>query len=151
MVYVRVGEHDGAVYLDLCNDAWEAVEIASDGWRVVSEPPVRFRRAKGMESLPRPVKGGDLADFTRFANTGSEDDFIRCFNGNDHGTGAPLWENDFGLGYVYDQKGLQIIPDRNGDGFQDLVVGTAGGQRVIRTLSGKTGEILWTHDTAECW
>jgi hypothetical protein len=62
---VRVGEHDGRIYLDLANPAWEAVEIAPDGWRVVADPPVRFRRSKGMLALPTPERGGSLADLSR--------------------------------------------------------------------------------------
>src|SRR5690606_7834345 len=38
-VYVRVAEHNDAIYVDLCDDAWRAVEITADGWRVVANPP----------------------------------------------------------------------------------------------------------------
>ena len=34
-MFVRVGEHEGRIYLDLVNDAWQAVEIDPAGWRVV--------------------------------------------------------------------------------------------------------------------
>jgi hypothetical protein len=51
-VFVRVGASDGKVYLDLCDDTWRAVEISTEGWRVISHPPVRFRRSAGMKPLP---------------------------------------------------------------------------------------------------
>jgi hypothetical protein len=44
IVYIRVGALDGRLYLDLCDETWRAVEIASTGWRVIDRPPVRFRR-----------------------------------------------------------------------------------------------------------
>jgi hypothetical protein len=44
-VHVRVGELDGKLYLDLCDSAWRAVEIDTEGWRIVDRPAVRFRRA----------------------------------------------------------------------------------------------------------
>ena len=47
-VHVRLAEHEGTIYLDLCNDVWEVVKIGADGWKVVADPPVKFRRAKGM-------------------------------------------------------------------------------------------------------
>jgi len=50
-VHVRVAEHEGAIYVDLANDRWEAVRITERGWEIVSDPPVRFRRRKGMLSL----------------------------------------------------------------------------------------------------
>jgi hypothetical protein len=43
-VHVRVAEHAGRIYLDLADAAWRAVEIAPQGWRVITDPPVRFRR-----------------------------------------------------------------------------------------------------------
>jgi hypothetical protein len=76
-VRVRVAEHKGAIYVDLANERWEAVEITTDGWRVVSDPPVRFRRPRGMQALPTPKKGerGRLDDLLRrFINFGKEAD-----------------------------------------------------------------------------
>ena len=37
-VFVRVGELDGKIYLDLCDAEWRAVEIGETGWRVVDRP-----------------------------------------------------------------------------------------------------------------
>src|SRR5439155_11018935 len=50
-VYVRVASLNDVVYVDLGNERWEAVEVAASGWKVVSDPPVRFRRARGMAAL----------------------------------------------------------------------------------------------------
>lgn len=66
--HIRVAEDGGKIYLDLCDDAWRAVEIDAKGWRIVDEPPVRFRRAKGMLALPVPVNGGAVADLRPFVN-----------------------------------------------------------------------------------
>jgi len=52
------------------------VEIDSDGWRVVDEPPVRFRRAAGMRALPTPVPGGSIETLRRFLNVQSDNDFV---------------------------------------------------------------------------
>jgi hypothetical protein len=61
-----LAEHDGAIYLDLCNDKWEQVKIAESGWEAIKseDSPVRFVRAKGMLALPEPKKGGN-ADLLR--------------------------------------------------------------------------------------
>ena len=77
----------------------------------------------------------------------SEDDYVRCFNGNSSGTADVLWENE--LGSVYSQLGLAIIDDLDNDDYKDVIVGTAWGDRSIHALSGLTGEIIWTHDTHE--
>jgi len=60
LVHIRVGGLDGRLYLDLGDETWRAVEIDAAGWRVVDNPPVRFRRAAGMQPLPVPVPGGSV-------------------------------------------------------------------------------------------
>lgn len=59
-VAVRVAEHDGILYIDLGTPDWSAVEVAPTDWRVIANPPVRFRRARGMAALPVPVAGGSI-------------------------------------------------------------------------------------------
>ena len=54
-VHTRLAAHGDAIYLDLCNEQWQAVKITAKGWRVVSNPRVKFRRARGMLALPTPV------------------------------------------------------------------------------------------------
>jgi hypothetical protein len=75
-VHVRVAEHDGHIYLDLADTSWRAVIIGPDGWRVVGEPPVRFRRPPGLLPLPIPQRGGTLAQLTSFLNLRDQDEFI---------------------------------------------------------------------------
>jgi hypothetical protein len=75
-VHVRVGGLDGKLYLDLCDDAWRAVEIDANGWRVIDRPPVRFRRAAGMQPLPMPKPGGSIKQLRSFLNVASDSDFV---------------------------------------------------------------------------
>jgi hypothetical protein len=75
-VHTRLAARVNAIYLDLCNEQWQAVEITADGWRVVRNPPVKFRRARGMLALPKPISGGRISDLRRFVNVATDDDFI---------------------------------------------------------------------------
>jgi len=75
-VFIRVGGHEGKLYLDLCDDTWRAVEIDDRGWRVIDSPPVRFRRAAGMKPLPIPVPGGSIELLRPFLNLQSDNDFV---------------------------------------------------------------------------
>jgi hypothetical protein len=75
-VHIRVAGHDGKLYLDLSDDAWRAVEIDEAGWRIVDEPPVRFRRAAGMQPIPAPVAGGSVEMLRAFLNVGGDNDFV---------------------------------------------------------------------------
>lgn len=74
-VHVRVGGLDGKLYLDLTDDAWQAVEIDDAAWRVVRDPPVRFRRTAGMLPLPMPVPGGSVEALRLFLNVKRDADF----------------------------------------------------------------------------
>jgi len=76
MVHVRMAEYQGHIYLDLADAAWRAAEIGPEGWRVVAEPPVRFRRPPGMLPLPMPERGGSLEPFTSLLNLPSQDALV---------------------------------------------------------------------------
>jgi hypothetical protein len=76
LVHVRVGSLGDRLYLDLGDEKWRAVEIDASGWRVVENPPVRFRRAAGILSLPRPVPGGSVETLRSFLNVKTDADFV---------------------------------------------------------------------------
>lgn len=67
-VYVRLGEHQGNIYLDLCNSSWQAVRITPQGWCVTDDPPIRFRRSRGMLALPAPEAKGNVEQLRPFLN-----------------------------------------------------------------------------------
>jgi hypothetical protein len=60
-VFVRVAMLDGRIYLDLADSAWRVAEISAEGWEVIPESPVWFRRAPGITALPEPLRGGRLS------------------------------------------------------------------------------------------
>ena len=74
-VYRRVGSEAGRLYLDLCNDAWQAIEIDATGWRLVDRPAVRFIRTRHICALPEPERGGEITALRTFLNLASDDDF----------------------------------------------------------------------------
>jgi len=69
-VHLRVASHGPNVYVDLCNEKWEAVEVRPDGWDVIfsADLPVRFGRSNAMGALPYPERGGSLGDLKRIVN-----------------------------------------------------------------------------------
>jgi hypothetical protein len=78
----------------------------------------------------------------------SEDYHVRCFNGNSHGTADIIWEKEIYSGSVYSTHGLDIA-DLDGDDVEDVIIGTTGGDRSIRAMDGKTGDLMWMHQTNE--
>jgi hypothetical protein len=72
-VHLRIAGHQGLIYLDLADDYWRVVEITAGGWSVVEDPPVRFRRPRGMLPLPGPVGGGRLDELRESVNVADGD------------------------------------------------------------------------------
>jgi hypothetical protein len=58
-VYVRVAGDGRDIYLDLGDPLWQAVRITAIGWEIVADPPVRFRRPKGLLRR-RPRRGSGV-------------------------------------------------------------------------------------------
>jgi hypothetical protein len=75
-VHLRVAQHEDSIYLDLADPLWRAVEITATGWRVVSSPPIRFRRTAGMLPLPLPAQGGSNEALATFVNIASRSDLV---------------------------------------------------------------------------
>ena len=74
-VYLRVAAvvegddtDDPTIYIDLCDPERRAVRLTREGWSVVVDPPIRFRRTRGMHPLPVPEGGGSLAKLRKFVN-----------------------------------------------------------------------------------
>ena len=72
-VAVRNAEINGRLYVDLGDESGQAVEVDSDGWRLI-QPPVRFLRPPGQLPLPVPERGGSLAEWRALVNI-KEDNF----------------------------------------------------------------------------
>lgn len=72
-VNLRVARDADALYLDLADGDRQVVKITADGWIVVADPPVRFRRPAGMSALPVPVRGGSIELLRPFVNVADED------------------------------------------------------------------------------
>src|SRR5262249_17029271 len=75
-VHLRIGEHEEKIYIDLADKEWHAVEIGAEGWRLVAEPPVPFRRSAGVRPLPIPTRGGSVNDLRPFLNVQTGAQFI---------------------------------------------------------------------------
>ena len=74
-VDLRVAEVGGKIYIDLGTPDWKAVEIDEQGWRVVSEYPVKFRQSQYQLALPMPERGGKVEELKQILNF-SESDWV---------------------------------------------------------------------------
>lgn len=87
-VFLRIGERDGAVYYDLGDAQWRAIEVTAREWRVIDRAPVKFVRPPAMRALPLPEDGGLIEHELRdLVNVRDDSDFVLivgwlvgCFN-----------------------------------------------------------------------
>ena len=73
-----------------------------------------------------------------------------CWNGNSSVSGDILWSFNTGYdnnntGSVTWEDGMQVRDDVDGDGIQDVVIGCAGGNEMVYTISGRTGRQIWAY------
>jgi hypothetical protein len=83
---VRIAAINGATFVDLCNDAGEIVQITAGAWKIISsqELPesVAFKRNPTMRPLPKPVRGGSIAELRSFINVEPDGEMISVNDSN---------------------------------------------------------------------
>lgn len=73
---LRVAAKDGVYYVDTGDAEWNCIAIDKDGWRIITDPPVMFRRGTGFETLPTPSRDGNIGPLIDYLNVSGEKDFI---------------------------------------------------------------------------
>lgn len=71
--HTRMARLDERIYVDLCNDRYQVVEVDANGWHIVEDSPAWFMRSSSMQALPEPTEGGSLLEFREFVNLDDED------------------------------------------------------------------------------
>ena len=59
-LHTRVAWREGALWIDLTDAAWRAVRITQDGWDVVDDPPILFRRFPHQKPLEVQKDDGEV-------------------------------------------------------------------------------------------
>lgn len=75
---VRLAWHDDAIWYDLCDSKWRAIKITEEGWEIVNEPPIIFKRYRHQQPLELPAeRGSDIEQLLPpFLNVKSDDQRI---------------------------------------------------------------------------
>lgn len=71
-VYLRIAEKENTIYLDLCNENWEVIKVGTEGWEIVRNPPVKFRRSNTAGEISKPIKGGKIDELKKYINYKNE-------------------------------------------------------------------------------
>lgn len=73
-LYNRVApDPDGdGLWIDMTDDRWRAIKVTPQGWSIVENPPILFRRYNHQQPLPLPERGGNIKLFQAFINVDDE-------------------------------------------------------------------------------
>lgn len=130
---------------------YEVNGSGEDSYYPIGTPLWTYAISGGFDNSPKcivpcaDITGDNVAEVI----VGSEDNFVRCFNGNASVTGDVLWAVEIYSGAVYNQNCITTTLDIDNDNYNDVIVGTAWGDESVIALSGKTGQQIWKHDTHE--
>ena len=73
----RCAFHDGALWYDLCNEKWQAIRIDANGWEIVDDPPILFRRYDHQQAQVCPdAEAGDAKLMLEHTNLKTDADKI---------------------------------------------------------------------------
>lgn len=72
-LFNRFAMHDGAIFIDMVDERWRAVKVTADGWEIIDEQPIMFRRYSHQQALLKPDRGGKLSDIHRYLAIKSND------------------------------------------------------------------------------
>lgn len=73
-VHIRAAYHDGKYYLDLGESGTSrTVCISTEGWNIMDNPPVCFLRPETLQSLPEPMRNGDISSLWNMINISEHD------------------------------------------------------------------------------
>lgn len=106
--------------------------------------------AECVRSIPD-VNGNGTDDVIVGFGMLQSDQNLYCINGGSSGSGSVVWkiETTGGAsgGYFWGDQCLSISRDVNGDGFCEVLAGTAGGGRTANLFDGDSGDLIWQLDT----
>ncbi|OGZ65191.1 MAG: hypothetical protein A3C50_02980 [Candidatus Staskawiczbacteria bacterium RIFCSPHIGHO2_02_FULL_43_16] len=72
----RSAWYENAIWYDLSDSEWQAVKITTEGWEVIKNTPILFKRYSHQQAQVEPVQGGDIKDILKFINIQNEDQKI---------------------------------------------------------------------------
>jgi len=67
-LFNRIAQTPEAVWYDLADKKWRAVRITQEGWSIVTDVPMLFRRFSHLAPQVEPVRGGSVRNVLPFVN-----------------------------------------------------------------------------------
>ena len=72
-LYNRVAPAEDGFWIDMVDAKWRAIKVTADGWAIVDDPPILFKRYSHQLPLPEPNAGGDPWRLLNYLNIDEND------------------------------------------------------------------------------
>lgn len=72
-LYNRVAPGNDAIWIDVADEGWRAIKVTSQGWEIVEDPPIMFKRYSHQLPLAEPKSGGNPWKLLDFFNIDKDD------------------------------------------------------------------------------
>jgi energy-coupling factor transporter ATP-binding protein EcfA2 len=76
-LYNRVAPAEDGFWIDMTDERWRAIRVTAQGWEIVENPPILFKRYSHQLPLAEPKAGGDPWKLLDFINIDPNDDATR--------------------------------------------------------------------------
>lgn len=73
-LYNRVAPAPDGIWIDMADDKWRAIKVTAEGWQIIDDPPILFKRYNHQLPLVEPKPGGDPLKLLNFINLSKEDE-----------------------------------------------------------------------------
>jgi len=73
-LYNRVAPAEDGFWIDMSDDNWRAIKVTAEGWRIVEDPPILFKRFSHQQPMIQPKRGGDPWKFLDLLNIDPKDE-----------------------------------------------------------------------------
>ena len=76
-LYNRVAPAEDGFWIDMTDEKCRAIKVTAEGWKIVDDPPILFKRYSHQKPLPEPKPGGNCWRFFDFINIDEKDEKTR--------------------------------------------------------------------------
>ncbi|MGD0644726.1 MAG: bifunctional DNA primase/polymerase [Candidatus Bathyarchaeia archaeon] len=73
-LFNRVAPTEDGIWLDMADDNWRAIHVTVDGWKIVNDPPILFKRYSHQLPYPEPAAEGDVWQLLSLLNISETDE-----------------------------------------------------------------------------
>ncbi|MCW3985318.1 MAG: hypothetical protein NWE91_02775 [Candidatus Bathyarchaeota archaeon] len=73
-LYNRVAPSEDGVWIDMSDDKWRAIKVTANGWNIVEQPPILFKRYKHQMPMVEPKTEGNPWQLFNYFNIPEDDE-----------------------------------------------------------------------------